>query len=173
MLPDMMTTDMLTLRPFEENDAAAVYAYWQSDPGWEAYNESVPANFTEADALSFVKEMRSRGRDYRPNWAMERLGEVIGVVSISFDKTYRTAMLGYGIHASFRGRGIVVQVAGMVIDAAFAMCPSLSEVRAMIDRRNIASGRVLEKLGFGRESENEYCLTHTAWQQAQERTNDE
>jgi hypothetical protein len=42
MIPDRLETSTLSLRPFSIEDDVAVFEYWQSDPGWERYNASVP-----------------------------------------------------------------------------------------------------------------------------------
>ena len=42
MIRNEICTQRLTLRPFDEGDAAAVANYWNSDPNWSRFNESVP-----------------------------------------------------------------------------------------------------------------------------------
>ena len=138
------------MRPFEEGDGAAVYAYWKSDPGWEKYNASVPPGFTLQDANDFVEDMCSRDRMSRPNWALVHEDIVVGVVSLSFDGDHCTALLGFGIHAELRGRGLTAEVVARVLDGAFAEYPNLQTVQARTDAKNMASIRVLRKLGFSK-----------------------
>jgi RimJ/RimL family protein N-acetyltransferase len=147
MIPDNIKAGNLTLRPFEETDAAAVYAYWKSDPGWEKYNASVPSGFTQRDASDFIEEMRSRDRMNQPTWAVVHKRIVVGVVSLSLDEEFHSALLGYGIHAELRGRGLTAESVRRVLDAAFAEYPNLRTIKARTDARNLASIRVLEKLG--------------------------
>jgi RimJ/RimL family protein N-acetyltransferase len=145
-----MATENLSMKPFEEGDGAAVYAYWKSDPGWEKYNASVPLGFTEQDANDFVEEMYSRDRMIRPNWALVHEDIVVGVVSLSFDGDHRTALLGYGVHAKLRGRGLTIEAVATVLDGAFSEYPKLQTVQARTDAKNVASIRVLKKLGFSK-----------------------
>ena len=145
-----MVTESLSMRPFEEGDGAAVYAYWKSDPGWEKYNASVPSGFTEQDANDFVEEMCSRDRMNRPNCALVQEDIVVGVVSLSFDVDHRTTLLGYGVHAELRGRGLTVEAVARVLDGAIAEYPNLQTVQARTDAKNMASIRVLKKLGFSK-----------------------
>ena len=132
-------------------DASAVLAYWKSDPGWERFNSSIPSKFTEKDAEDFVAEMCGRSREGLPNWAVVHKGQVVGVVSLTFEQDYRISVIGYGIHGDLRGRGLAVEAAQTVIDHAFANYSRLRKIRAHTDAENVASIRVLEKLGFSRE----------------------
>jgi RimJ/RimL family protein N-acetyltransferase len=104
MIASNLNTAHLQLRPFSADDTAAVLAYWQSDPGWERFNASIPSNFMESDAANFVAEMRERDRSHRPHWAIVHEGSVVGVVSLTFEQVCRIAVIGYGIHADLRGR---------------------------------------------------------------------
>ena len=151
MIPDRLHAPDLTLRPFAADDADAVFAYWQSDSGWARYNASVPADFSLTDARSFVEQMRARDRREGPNWAIVHQGSVVGVVSLVFEQDKRIAIVGYGIHGDLRGRGLTVEAVTTVIDEAFRHVAQLRRIRAHTDARNLASMRVLEKLGFARE----------------------
>ena len=59
--------------------------------------------------------------------------------------------IGYGVHGAVRGRGLAGEAARAVVDAAFSSYSILKKVRAHMDAKNVASMRVLEKLGFVRE----------------------
>jgi len=133
------------------DDANAVYDYWSSDPSWEKYNASVPAAFTLADAEGFVATMRRRERSSAPNWAIVYADTVIGVVSLVFEQDNRIAVVGYGVHGDLRGRGFSTEATAAVIDQAFMHSPDLFRVRAHANAENIASHRVLKKLGFAHE----------------------
>lgn len=156
MMPERLRTATLNLRPFREGDAPAVYAYWKSDPDWERFNASVPTGFSETDAEAFVAEMRRRDRQAQPSWALLHQGTVVGVVSLTFEAGHRKAVLGYGIHARLRGRGLCGEAARCVVSAAFAAHRELQTVLARTDADNYASMRVLEKLGFSRESSDSH-----------------
>jgi len=151
MIASHLNTKHLQLRPFQTEDAAAVFAYWLSDPGWERFNASVPANFTRADAAQFVAQLCARDRADRPHWAILHQGSVVGVVSLTFEQSHRIAVIGYGVHANLRGRGLAAEAASAVIHAAFASRPQLMKIRAHTDYQHTASMRVLEKLGFVQE----------------------
>lgn len=141
-----------------------MFAYWQSDPGWERFNASVPKNFTVSDATKFVAEMRGRDRQVSPNWALVYQGEVSGVVSLTLEQDGRVAVIGYGVHGTLRGRGFAVEAASAVIDRAFESFAELGRLRAHTDDHNAASKRVLEKLGFKQEGtlrKNQFVKGHS------------
>jgi len=151
MMPELLETERLKLRPFGEDDAMAVFGYWASDPDWPRFNLSVPADFTESDAEKWVAEVRSRVRESDPSWAVVLGVEVIGVVTLAFERGHRMAVIGYGIHGQFRGNGYSGEASKTVIDRAFEAHSQLQKIRANTDPRNVGSHRVLEKLGFSRE----------------------
>jgi RimJ/RimL family protein N-acetyltransferase len=168
MIPDQLQTANLFMRPFVVGDESAVHAYWKSDPGWEKFNKSVPSGFTERDANDFVAEMSGRDRNEQPHWALLHSETVVGVISLSFEAGYRTASVGYGIHADLRGRGLCVEAVKKILDSAFSEYPELGEIRAHTDKANSASIRVLQKMGFLEASHagdggQTFCLLRSDW----------
>jgi [ribosomal protein S5]-alanine N-acetyltransferase len=151
MMSQLLGTNRLRLRPFVQSDAKGVFEYWRSDQGWERFNSSVPADFTETDAEKFVADLLSRSRENQPTWAVLLEKEVVGIVSLSFEQGHRIAVIGYGVHGALRGRGVSAEASKVVIDCAFESYSQLRKIRAHTDARNAGSTRVLEKLGFSRE----------------------
>ena len=151
MIRERLNTERLELRRFKEADGGAVFDYWNSDPDWPRFNASVPAECTEADAEKFVADRISRDPEIQPSWAVTLGGKVVGIVSLAFEQGHRIAVVGYGVHGALRGQGFSGEAARAVVDAAFSTYPTLRKVRAHTDARNMASRRVLEKLGFLRE----------------------
>lgn len=150
MIPEYLETESLTLRPFAEGDADAVFGYWKSDPGVRN-NASVPHNYSLADAQDFVAEMCARDRAHRPHRALVHKGMVIGVVSLTFEQNHGIAVIGYGVHGDLRGQGLSAEAASTVIDEAFKHIRELQKIRAHTEPDNRPSMRVLEKLGFTHE----------------------
>lgn len=151
MIPSHLSASNLQLRPFSKDDAGEVLAYWQSDPGWEKFNASIPENFTASDAMAFVAEISTRSRESQPSWAIVFQGTVVGVVSLTLEQGNRIAVIGYGVHGDLRGRGMAAAAVSLIITEAFSYYPQLQKVRAHTDGENMPSMRVLEKLGFSRE----------------------
>jgi RimJ/RimL family protein N-acetyltransferase len=147
-LPETLHTPRSTLRRFAVSDAPAVLDYSQ-DAEWAAYQQTVPRSLAEAKRV--VADLRRRGWDDRPVWAIARSGSVIGLVSLVFEAGHRIAQVGYGIHRDHRGLGLTGEAVHAVLAEAFSAYAQLARVAAHTDARNQRSIRLLEKLGFVRE----------------------
>jgi RimJ/RimL family protein N-acetyltransferase len=161
-------TSRLRLRPFEAGDLDALFAYqsrddvtqhlyWGSrsrDEVQEALERKIAATAirTEGDFLALAAELASTG---------EIVGDVVlGLVS----EEHRTGELGYIVHPDHHGHGYATEAARAVLRVAFEGL-RLHRVTGRLDARNVASARVLEKLGMRREAlqvENE--LVKGEWQ---------
>ena len=148
-LPKTIKTERLTLRPFELGDMDDVLAYAQ-DPEFSRY-VPVPHPYSRRDAEQYLARELTREWVSEPGWAIEFDGNVVGGLSLGIDFDNRRATMGYGIASRHRGKGLVPEAAGAVIDAAFATLPDLNRVWAFADARNVASTRVMQKLGMRSE----------------------
>lgn len=146
-LPEIIRTERLRLRPFEQADGPAVLAY-SRDPDWAEYQRTTPSTAEEAERV--VAELRLRDWESRPVWAITRSERVVGLVSLELGSEYRDALLGFGIHRDHRGLGLTAEAIRAVLAEAFAVHP-LTRVTAHTDARNRSSRRLLEKLGFAHE----------------------
>jgi RimJ/RimL family protein N-acetyltransferase len=75
----------------------------------------------------------------------------VGGINLRLLSDLRIGVLGYSIARAVWGRGLATEAARGIVDRAFDGCPTLACVRAMVDARNVASLRVLEKLAMRRE----------------------
>jgi RimJ/RimL family protein N-acetyltransferase len=147
-----LSTDRLLLRPFAEADADALFAlhtnrrvvrYWDA-PLWKERERA-------ARFLAACRQIEQEGSGAR--LAIERIGDraFIGWCSLGrWNPDYRSAAIGYCLDDAAWGRGFATEAAGALLQWAFDTL-DLNRVQAETDTRNIASGRVLEKLGFVRE----------------------
>jgi [ribosomal protein S5]-alanine N-acetyltransferase len=145
-------TARLRLRPFTGADAAALFAlhsnahvlrYWDSPP-W-----SDPACAERFLAVS--RQMAEDGSGAR--LAMDRVsdGVFIGWCGLTrWNPEHRSASMGYCLDDAAWGHGYATEGARAVLQWAFDTL-DLNRVQAEADTRNVASARVLEKLGFLRE----------------------
>jgi RimJ/RimL family protein N-acetyltransferase len=148
-------TSRLRLRPFVAGDLDALFAYqsrddvtrhlyWGSrsrDEVQEALERKIAATAirTEGDFLALAAELASTG---------EIVGDVVlGLVS----EEHRTGELGYIVHPDHHGHGYATEAARAVLRVAFEGL-RLHRVTGRLDARNVASARVLEKLGMRREA---------------------
>ncbi|MCE2440159.1 MAG: GNAT family N-acetyltransferase [Candidatus Latescibacteria bacterium] len=150
MLPEVIETERLKLRPYRLEDVEDVLSY-ASDPEWARYLGPVPQPYTRADAEGFLANQLSQDRTKRASWAIEYAGSAVGGVNIGFDLENRVGTIGYSVARRFWGNGLATEAAGAVIETSFAAFPDLNRIQATTDEQNAGSVRVLEKLGMVRE----------------------
>ena len=147
-----LPTDRLRLRPFDDADADALFAlhsnahvlrYWDSPP-WSERSRAerfIAACRTMAEEGTGARTAIDRASD----------GQFLGWCSLSqWNPDFRSASLGYCFTEAAWGHGYATEAARAVLRWAFDTL-DLNRVQAEADTRNIASARVLEKLGFVRE----------------------
>ena len=144
-----LDTARLRLRPFAEADEDALFAlhsnahvlrYWDSPP-W----------IDHARAGRFVARCRQLSEDGSgARLAMDRAsdGAFIGWCGLTrWNPDHRSASLGYCLDDAAWGHGYATEGARALLRWAFDTL-DLNRVQAEADTRNVASARVLEKLGF-------------------------
>ena len=149
MLPDIINTARLRLRPYRFQDVEDVLVF-AMDQEWARYLP-VPQPYTRAEAEKFIAGQMLLDRENHASWAIEDTGAVIGGINIRFHFGHHIGEIGYSIARPYWGRGLVTEAARAVMETAFAAYASLNRIRAMADARNIGSLRVMEKLGMARE----------------------
>jgi RimJ/RimL family protein N-acetyltransferase len=86
-------------------------------------------------------------------------GVLIGELAMGFiSETHQHYEVGYVFDPAFAGRGYATEGTAMIVELAFSGLGA-HRVSGRLDARNIASARVLEKLGMRREAhfvENEF-----------------
>jgi [ribosomal protein S5]-alanine N-acetyltransferase len=149
MLPNIIETARLRLRPLGLHDVEAVLSY-ATDPEWARYLP-VPQPYRREHAEQFVASQVLLDRERHPAWAIEHEGVVRGGINIRFDFTNQVGEIGYSIARSHWGQGLTTEAAQAVLEAAFVAYGDLKRIRAMADARNTGSLRVMEKIGMRRE----------------------
>ena len=181
-----ITTERLVLREFGENDWRAVLDY-QRDPLYLRYYPW--EDRSEADARAFVEMLRAWQSEQprrRFQLAIVRRGEsgLIGNCGIRRkpDNDWEAA-IGYELSPQCWGLGYATEAARAMVDFGFSEL-GLRRIASWCIADNVASARVLERLGFvqeGRLRRNEffkgrwwdtllYAALAEEWQHAQEST---
>ena len=75
------------------------------------------------------------------------IGAAIGDVAVGVHDSSRQASVGYSITPAHQGNGYATEAVTAVIDALFGDA-GVHRITASIDPQNVASRRVLDKLGF-------------------------
>jgi len=145
---------LVALRAVTEDDIPAWFERATDAESADLAGDPIP------NALEQGFELLQRGRErFREQkgirWAIVPTGSTASVGSISFvitSKEERTSDIGFVIGRRHWGRGLCTAAGELVLDYGFREL-GLSAVRAEALRRNSASRRVLEKLGFEIERE--------------------
>lgn len=148
--PPVLTTERITLRPFVNEDVEALFEY-AKNPNVTRYT-LWDAHRTTADTVTFI-------RDYAVLRYLEGMPEPYAITlnpapepvgscgCFWAAQPHLTMELGYWIGEPFWGKGYVVEACRAVLNLAFAeFAPERMQAR-VIDG-NVASERVLQKLGF-------------------------
>jgi RimJ/RimL family protein N-acetyltransferase len=152
----LITTERLVLRRFREDDAAVLAAY-RSVPEIARY-QSWDAPYSFEKALVAVESM-AHADPAQPGWfqyAIELAGpfaagrELIGDVGVGLNDNLRQAEIGFTLAPGHHGRGYASEAVRAVLGHLFRV-QGLHKVSAECDARNLASARLLERVGFVRE----------------------
>jgi ribosomal-protein-alanine N-acetyltransferase len=149
---DSLETPRLDLRPFAEADAAAMHRIY-SDPVVMRYVATGPtANLGVSERLLRDYTVHQRVHGFSFWGVVERSsGALIGDAGL-----YRTPAgeveLGYTLGARWWGRGYATEAAEAWLGAAFGVL-GIDAVIALAEPANVASLRVLEKVGMQRTGE--------------------
>jgi RimJ/RimL family protein N-acetyltransferase len=106
----------------------------------------MPSPYTRADAVGFI-EITAQRSDERP-YAITLSENLIGVVGFSYHEG-ELPELGYWLGEPFWGQGYMSEAARALVDVAHAT-HQYDRIAARAVPDNLASLRVLEKLGFRR-----------------------
>ncbi|WP_197421254.1 GNAT family N-acetyltransferase [Devosia sp. Root105] len=148
---EIRTARLLLRRP-RADDLDAFFAI-MSDARGMRYWSTLPhadRDVTRAWLDQKIERTAAGGEDF----AIEFEGRLVGDVGAG-----RLPDFGFMIHPDYWGRGIASEAAAAFIDYAFSR-QLTDQLLADVDPRNLASLRVLEKLGFARtgEAKNTFLL---------------
>ena len=148
----LITTDRLVLRRFRLDDAATLAAY-RSVPEVARY-QSWTSPYSLDKARYAVQTMVAADPG-QPGWfqyAVELADEkrLIGDVGVNLADNLMQAEIGYTLAPHQQGHGYATEAVRAVLDRLFRV-QGLHRVSAECDARNVASARLLERVGFTRE----------------------
>jgi ribosomal-protein-alanine N-acetyltransferase len=147
-----LVTARLRLRPLDDRDVDDLWPY-VSDPElprmmtWTAHAD-------RQETLAYIRSKHdevSRGGGF--TWAIEHAGHACGTINLhdlSFElRAWRVdqAEIGYWIGRPLQGKGLVTEAATAVLEFGFTAL-GLHKIKVGCLVENVASRRVIEKLGF-------------------------
>ncbi len=159
-----LLTERLRITPFRVSDTPLFHAY-RNEPETARYQSwSVP--YARKDADDFVLWAKDATLDAFTGSCqfairLRESEQLIGDIAVLGDLTNgRQAMLGYTLAQRYQGNGYAFEACSAMLDHAFCKW-EMHRIAADTDPRNIASKRLLERLGFRLEGHMLECYPDT------------
>ena len=148
------TGKRVRLRPLRSGDLEAFHGY-RSDHDVSRYQGWLP--MSEADAAEFIRSMDNITGPARDGWiqlgiAQEDCDLLVGDVGLFVSEAGDWAEIGISFAKAYQGKGLASEALELLIALVFRHTPCES-IRGVADARNLASRRLVERLGFAPASE--------------------
>jgi [ribosomal protein S5]-alanine N-acetyltransferase len=145
-----LTSKRIVLRDFTSADWPAVQAYADRP---EVYRFQPWGPTTSDEAHGYVQTAIAQAQqlprtDYQLAIVLVATGDVIGAGSLVIhSQLHRHGEIGYFLHPDYWGQGYATEVGRCLLGFGFRTL-GLHRIIGTCDPRNIASGRVLERIGM-------------------------
>ncbi len=152
-LREMVSSDWIYVHKYASQEIVCQYQPWGPN--------------TEAESKRFVEEVVDDSTE-KPRtrfvYAIHYKERMIGAGEFNIrDFTNKAGEIGYILHPDYWRKGIATEVASLLIDFGFKKL-RLHRIFATCDPRNIASSKVLEKVGMTREGQiRDDLLLKSGW----------
>jgi len=149
----VLHTDRLILRQPTPQDAPEML-FLRSDPACMQFLDRDPCKtLEEAEAfINIGNEGAKKGNSISWGITLKDSDTLIGSLAFwRIQKEHFRAEIGYVLHPSFQGKGIMTEAIATALNYAFQVM-GIHSVEANTNPDNIASRRLLEKLGFIQEA---------------------
>jgi [ribosomal protein S5]-alanine N-acetyltransferase len=159
--PTTLSRGDITLRPLRQTDSRRWREVRRRNQEWLQPWEATlpPEGVAGGDIIPtfgmMVRRLRREAREGRSlPWALTYQGSLVGQVTVGGISwgSLRSAYIGYWIDREVAGRGIMPTAVALAIDHCFTSL-HLHRIEINIRPENIASLRVVEKLGLRLEGE--------------------
>jgi RimJ/RimL family protein N-acetyltransferase len=155
-------TERLSLRPLTDGDLDDVHAYY-SRPEVTRYlywgTRDRDGSREALDDYSRYTALESEGDGLVLAMVARDGGRVVGQVSLHWDsEEHRQGEIGFVVNPDYHGRGLAREAAMAMLRLGFDDL-GLHRITGRCDARNLASARLMERLGMRREAhlvENEF-----------------
>jgi RimJ/RimL family protein N-acetyltransferase len=145
--PEQIETGRLLMRVPHLADAQSIFSSYAQDSGVTRYLIWQPHKDVHETERFLAECIAVWGHDTRFPWVvtLKGGGELIGMVEMRIDGF--KADVGYVIARRWWGRGLATEALRPVVEWAMVQ-PTIYRVWALCDVANVASARVLEKVGM-------------------------
>ena len=162
----VLTGQRLVLREFAQDDWEDVYSF-ASQPDMSRYQAWGPD--TPDDVRAYIDRARAAAREEPRSAfilavALVETGRVVGTGDLYIrSQRFRSGEIAYGISPAYWGQGRATEVARLLLGFGFDAL-TLHRIAGTCDPRNVASARVLEKVGMRYEGRmRETRLIRDGW----------
>ena len=148
--PEILYTERLMLRIPRLCDAAAIFHLYAQDTEVTRHVVWRPHTSIEETEQYLAQCVAAWGNNSRFPWVitLREDGQLLGMVELRVNDF--KADVGYVVARAFWGRGIATEAVHSVVAWALSQ-ENIYRVWALCDAENVASARVLEKVGMKRE----------------------
>ncbi|WUJ71115.1 GNAT family N-acetyltransferase [Kribbella soli] len=150
-----LRTERLELRPHRMDDLDDLYAF-HSRPEVVRYTPW-PVRDREETRVALEKKLSQGELTESGQWLvlaieLRESGTVIGEVLLKWESEIdRQGEIGFALHTAYQGKGLAAEAAREMLRVGFEEL-GLHRIVAVLDDRNDASARLLERLGMRREA---------------------
>ncbi|GAB3884857.1 GNAT family protein [Kibdelosporangium lantanae] len=145
-----MRSERLLIRPFRATDGPALFHY-RSDPDVARYQSwETPVSVAAATAMAGDYATHDPNSPGWFQWAVELDGTLVGDVAVGTHDNLMQAEIGFTLAAEHQGRGYGTEAVRRVVEHLLAD-RRMHRISAECDARNLASARLLTRVGFRQE----------------------
>lgn len=144
-------TERLFLRPYDLTDASMVQKL--ADDKAIAETTFVPYPYTIEKVKEWINrhaEMIQNGDAYPFAVLLKNENQLIGAMTIRVDQVHHKGELAYWVGKDYWGKGFATEMSKAVLAFGFHEL-NLHRIWAPVMKKNIASGKVMEKIGLSYE----------------------
>ncbi len=153
----MITTKRLLLRHARLDDAAEIHEILSNEAAMRYWSSPPHSEFAQTQA--WIADMVAATANGSEDFIIQIDGCVAGKVG-----AYKLPEFGYILHPDYWGRGLATEAVRAFLGHVHETRPDIVELRTDIDPRNVASIRLMEKLGIRESGRAERTFeTHIGW----------
>lgn len=142
----MITISNIKIRHFTQHDIQDIHIY-ASNPETTKYMLWGPNTIEDTQGfLNYVLNHYQKKPITNFEYGIEFEGKIIGGIALIVDYEKKDAEIGWILNEDYQRRGIMFQAAKEMID--FAKSIDVETLHATADSRNVASYKLMEKLGM-------------------------
>jgi len=152
---NIIETERLLLRPLTLADADTAFHGWTGDPEVAKYVSWLPHHSID-DTIEWLKEIEWKqdgGGNIIPNdnyiwgFVLKETGELFGSGGLIWEEDWQIFQVGYNIIKTHWNRGYTTEAMKAILQFAAAHL-GIRKVSGGHAKENLASAKVIEKLGF-------------------------